>query len=914
MRRFIKSAILFLLSLPIIASLVPVNVFAANSSIPYVDVANESWTTPQKIKSVLYARALIHCFQANGTVSVENASDLSKWPMNSNGVNSTILDPNGDGYLACTNESGWITEALSLWGFTDKIDALCTFGFTRINVTGQVRGPPPTTEGRTYAACFNGTGNTLSAPDTAGEMLTSLQTGLDKGRGLPAQFSNPQKYLLYLQTLTLGAGCNAKQTTKLSSATEEQKALITANAAVGISVIEGVGSAATVTKYVFELQGVTQITQRGGVTSYNPNLNSKDAAIASYTTSTDMIAEGSPGGNGANSCAYIAQLANAFAEDYWQAVKAGQIDIAKDTEEMKATAAEVTPGTSSCAIDGVGWIICPVVNFLASLSDGAFGFLADTFLRTDPEAFKTDSPTYNAWSIMRTIANVAFVIVFLIIIFSQLTSIGISNYGVKKLLPRIVIAAILVNVSYFVCQIAVDLSNILGYSIKDVFGAVGASIGGENLLNAQEISPIASGEGFEGIALGILVIGGVGAGYALLSTLIPVLLAAVVALVMILFILIARQALIILLIVISPLAFVAFLLPNTEGLFKKWRQALTAMLLVFPIVAVVFGASSLASGILSITFTENLEGDTSKWFGQLVAAAVMVLPLFVVPVLLKKSLDGIPAIGQLANKWSSKANGNVGKSVKESYEGSIAGRGRAIRKQERYNIRGRKFAKAVEKGGIASVIAGGFSSLGITESQRAQKEAIRRAASGTAASAQTEAVKQQMKVLQDKVGTRPSDIARHIESSYATMSDTDMQAATDLLLASEGTGDLRRIISNPQIMQRHARSIAESGRRNDGVVRKKSRDLANWFSTQDATVGNAYTGQTAQETYQGAQASKLLTLDKESAQIAEAYIDPAEATRALEDQSAGQLDPETRKVLERRSALAPSASAKSQNP
>lgn len=324
-------------------------------------------------------------------------------------------------------------------------------------------------------------------------------------------------------------------------------------------------------------------------------------------------------------------------------------------------------GAPTCVIDGIGWIVCPVVNFLAQVADGAFGFLADNFLRTDPQLFNTSSNVYKAWSIMRNIANVAFVIAFLIIIFSQLTSFGVSNYGVKKMLPRLVIAAILVNVSYFISQLAVDLSNILGYSIKDIFASLTGAIGGNHVLDTENISPFANGSGFAGVAGSILAAAGIGAAlYVMLSALIPVILAAVVALVMILFILVARQALIILLVVVSPLAFVAFLLPNTESLFKKWQKALTALLLVFPIVALVFGASSLASSILSGTFSGGLSGDTQNWFGQIIAAAVMVLPLFVVPVILKKSLDGIGNIGGTLNKWSGRAGKGLGDAYKNS--------------------------------------------------------------------------------------------------------------------------------------------------------------------------------------------------------------------------------------------------------
>ena len=334
---------------------------------------------------------------------------------------------------------------------------------------------------------------------------------------------------------------------------------------------------------------------------------------------------------------------------------ASEITITVPESIAKTIATNAANSGKSCAIDGIGWIVCPVVNFLAKIADSAFYALSNNFLSTNIKMFDTSGPAYKAWVVMRNIANVAFVIFFLIIIFSQLTGAGIDNYGIKKLLPKIIIAAILVNISYFLCQIAVDLSNILGYSIKDLFtGLVPITTG-------TSASGWSTGAGFAGLAGGILGFGGAALVlYAALSTLIPVILAAVVALIMILFILIARQAIIILLIIISPLAFVAYLLPNTEKWFKKWQETLTSMLMLFPIVALIFGVSVLASNILSSTFGGVVAGDTHNWFGQIAAAAVLILPLFVVPSLLKKALDGVGSIGGKINEWGAKRGTALG--------------------------------------------------------------------------------------------------------------------------------------------------------------------------------------------------------------------------------------------------------------
>lgn len=305
-----------------------------------------------------------------------------------------------------------------------------------------------------------------------------------------------------------------------------------------------------------------------------------------------------------------------------------------------ADASATADKPTTCAIDGIGWIICPVMNFMAKVVDGAYGVVS-TLLTTPNINTNTSDPangTYKAWEVMRTIANVAFVIAFLIIIFSQLTSVGITNYGIKKMLPRLIIAAILVNVSYFICAIAVDASNIVGSSIKQVFDSVGGQLVSPTIKGASQ-----TGNGWAG-TVGFLLAGGLATTallYAGLSVLLPALITALAAIVTVFLVLTLRQALILILIVISPLAFVAFLLPNTEDLFNKWRKLLTTLLLMFPIIAGIFGASALASTVIM--------NSSTQFAVQVMGALVAIIPLFITPIVMKSA-------GGLLNKFGGMVN------------------------------------------------------------------------------------------------------------------------------------------------------------------------------------------------------------------------------------------------------------------
>lgn len=311
-------------------------------------------------------------------------------------------------------------------------------------------------------------------------------------------------------------------------------------------------------------------------------------------------------------------------------VNQGKLDDANKDPDANKT---------SCVVQGIGWLVCPVMTFMALLVDAAYLFVS-SLLTVQPLLTTTggDNSIYQAWSIMRNFANVAFVIAFMVIILSQVSSIGITNYGIKKLLPKLVISAVLVNISYWICAIAVDVSNILGTSINGLFESLKATLAAP--------SGTFSGGGWAGIVGGVL--GGTLAVGALLyvglSALVPALITVLFAIVVVFLVLTLRQALIILLIVVAPLAFVAYLLPNTESLFKKWRELLQSLLLMYPIIALIFGASALASKIVMTT----AEGPY-KIAIQIMGAMIGIIPLALTPIVMRTSSGILSRFGGIIN-------------------------------------------------------------------------------------------------------------------------------------------------------------------------------------------------------------------------------------------------------------------------
>ncbi len=331
------------------------------------------------------------------------------------------------------------------------------------------------------------------------------------------------------------------------------------------------------------------------------------------------------------------------------------INACKQGQSAKIEAPEEEEGgepKNSCGIDGgLGWLICPVMTFVANINDAAYGAISG-FLDIKPAILSSgdNSGAKQGWDFFRNIANAIFAVIFLWIIFSQISNVGVSNYGIKKILPRLIIGALLVNLSYYLCQIFVDLSNILGHTLKDALESGAGEIG---------TTSEAAGWG-SAIAATIVGVGGVAA-FAALAIGIPTLAAGFLAIMTVFIILVVRQAGIILLISMSPMAFAAWLLPNTEDLFKKWLKMFRGLLLVFPIISLLYGAGKLAGAVLasSATVDPNNPDETL----HLVALAATTMPLIATPFVLQNSLSSLGSIGAKIGKLSSAANGNLKNAV-----------------------------------------------------------------------------------------------------------------------------------------------------------------------------------------------------------------------------------------------------------
>lgn len=574
-------------------------------------------STADIAKSFTYYKALRHCMDAgsyansyfffpawieaqnmnqDNATSFEWFSDQAATVTSLVRVDNTVTvgvinDAKDDGITNCGGSSGkaWIAAAANLWGYTSGPQLLCDLGFTR------------EVKSSTCTATPSGASNKFIAPDNATSKLDDFwKTKLGSGSLGIGSIAVGGEYRLYADSFV--AAC------------------LPSSISYTIQTFTAGSTTPTATTYKASSQGKDGGTN---VRLYQDNdISCKDLA-AKIDKADDSAVLG-----------------------YMQYLKAHngvdgsgpQKDCLPGSTDPTCVAAGSAP-TCGSIVNGIGWIICPVIDALGGLNDAMWG-LVSTLLTVSP--IQAGDPANVVWATFRSFANILLVVVFLIIIFSQLTSVGLSNFGVKRMLPRLIAAAILINVSFYVVQISVDLSNIIGSSIYDILSNLADSAKQVPTWGAL-INLIAGvGTGALTVVAGVALVGGAQAAFFII---LPAALVAALGFLAAMIVLIFRQAIIPILAVLAPLAFVAYLLPNTEQWFKKWRGLFFSMLMLYPTAALLFGGVKL-SAIMIV-------GDGGDWWRLMIGLIMLGAPLFMLPFIARQ---GGPLLGKLGGALTGMAS------------------------------------------------------------------------------------------------------------------------------------------------------------------------------------------------------------------------------------------------------------------
>lgn len=234
-------------------------------------------------------------------------------------------------------------------------------------------------------------------------------------------------------------------------------------------------------------------------------------------------------------------------------------------------------------------------------------------------------------------------------------------YTVKKILPRLVIAVIFIQLSWFIFTGMIALTTAVAYGVE---GLIYAPFGSREEFSLAEILSSVTGGG-NGIFLAIMIAGAGTLG--LLGGALTMALGAVLSIMIGFIMLLLRQVMIVALLLISPLAIVAWILPNTEKFWKLWWENFSKLLLVFPMIVGVVAVGRvfayITAGVDPGGSAENLATD----FGidELVTVFFIIIgffgPFFLIPKLFALAGSAFASANNLVNNRAQGAFGFLGK-------------------------------------------------------------------------------------------------------------------------------------------------------------------------------------------------------------------------------------------------------------
>lgn len=304
----------------------------------------------------------------------------------------------------------------------------------------------------------------------------------------------------------------------------------------------------------------------------------------------------------------------------------------------------------------LGWVLCPALDLAASTTEFIYTYLVEGWLTVTAD--EVGEGTRAGWGMVRDFANIIFVVALVVVVLSQVTGIGLSNYGIKKMLPTLIMVAVLVNISFILCQLAVDLSNIVGAGIKDLFvdasGVIGVKSGFGDIMTTL-VGGAAMGTFTTAVVAGGILWGWTNPG-SILPALFLVLITCLFSVIFFFLVLAIRKAGIIILIVLAPVAIVCYALPNTKKFFDKWKRMFVSLLVLYPICGLLMGGGQFVSALLR-------SNDVNGIFYNLVAMLIQVVPFFFIPSLLRSSLQAMGNIGAKVSGFGQRLGHGLSKRV-----------------------------------------------------------------------------------------------------------------------------------------------------------------------------------------------------------------------------------------------------------
>lgn len=338
-------------------------------------------------------------------------------------------------------------------------------------------------------------------------------------------------------------------------------------------------------------------------------------------------------------------------------------------------AQSASAGIFELAIGNLAELVSNLLLWVASLLGKLLVVIIDILIGISQyNEFSTSVAVTRGWTVVRDISNMFFVLVLLVIAFGTILKIESYKYG--NLLPKLVIAAVLINFSKLIAGFFIDISQVVMLTFVNAYADTAAAnftsvLKLQNMLNILPAAGELSGTGTPPSNTELI-------GVPFLAVIMLVI--ALMTMIAIVVVFLVRIVALWILVVLSPLAYILSVLPGGAAkysgewwsTFGKWVTTgpILAFFLWLSLSVLTTGGDLLGSGApvgtsqiidstssIGITATLSEASSSKNIMGFMLAIAMMVISLSVA-----SSLGG--AAGSVAGNMAGKIKGMGSTSLK----------------------------------------------------------------------------------------------------------------------------------------------------------------------------------------------------------------------------------------------------------
>ncbi len=342
--------------------------------------------------------------------------------------------------------------------------------------------------------------------------------------------------------------------------------------------------------------------------------------------------------------------------------EASTVEIKKEIDDKAANAANCSASAWTIITNPMEAVKCllygvlQALGWLLSLAAIIFQWVVDPANISGVGGLLVKPEVKNVWVMVRDTLNMTFIMILLFAAFC--TVFQVEQWNLKKVWLSILINALLVNFSFAIARIFIDISNVaMYYFLNHLFSGTGGGSGSAIMASFSEQAKLS-------VLLAPADFAKAEIPYFLASIVFTFILAMTLLVLAVLFLI--RLVMLTILLMFSPVGFVGFIFPGTKTFASQWWEQLFKYSFFGPVmvfmmmVAITIMKASATSGFMGAAAKNVPAGMSANW---LASASYFAIPIIILWIAMgisqKMGIAGADKVVGAGKKWG----GTVGKWV-----------------------------------------------------------------------------------------------------------------------------------------------------------------------------------------------------------------------------------------------------------